>query len=257
MKKSHVVRGAGCLAVVLGAGLSNADVIDASSSGYGISAELSLLILGLDVHPQAFVGGAAPGPYAQSTSVVNASFSTAALASLQAGVLSGAASSDVDGGAGSRGAVGHGEVVGLNVGVVLGTILSLSAAVIESDASITGDYGALNGIGSSVLTDVNLSVLGASIAVDASAAPNTVIFDTLGIRVVLNEQIHSGNGIDHRSVEVNAIRITFDDVVAGLGLLNGDIRIAHAAAEMGAIVPAPSAAAMAAIGGLLATRRRR
>lgn len=239
------------------AGGAQADITDATSNGYGISADLTLLILQLEVLPQAYADGSAPGPYANDNTAVNALFSAAGLANVGADVLSGEATSDVDGSSGNRTTTGNGTVTGLGADVVLGTILNLSAGVIEADSAVTGDYGSLAANGSSILTDVDLSILGTTLTVDANAAPNTVLFDALGIQVVLNEQIIGGNGIDGRSLEVNAIRISFDDVAAGLGLLNGDIKIAHAYSEMNAVVPAPSGLAALTLGGLVATRRRR
>jgi len=239
------------------AGGAQADITDATSNGYGISADLSLLLLQLEVLPQAYADGSAPGPYANDNTAVNALFSAAGLANVGADVLSGEATSDVDASSGNRTTTGNGSVTGLGADVVLGTILNLSAGVIEADSAVTGDYGSLAANGSSILTDVDLSILGTTLTVDANAAPNTVLFDALGIQVVLNEQIIGGNGIDGRSLEVNAIRISFDDVAAGLGLLNGDIKIAHAYSEMNAVVPAPSGLAALAVTGLVATRRRR
>ena len=223
---------------------AQADITDATSNGYGISVDLSLLILQLDVLPQAYADGSAPGPYANDNTAVNALFSAAGLANFGADVLSGEATSDVDGSSGNRTTTGNGTVTGLGADVVLGTILNLSAGVIEADSAVTGDYGSLAANGSSILTDVDLSILGTTLTVDANAAPNTVLFDALGIQ-------------DGRSLEVNAIRISFDDVAAGLGLLNGDIKIAHAYSEMNAVVPAPSGLAALTLSGLVATRRRR
>ena len=250
------------LALIIGsllcsAGAAHADITQASSSGYGLAADVSLLVANLEVLPQGHATGTAPGPYSQSESTLNASFTTAGLANISAGVLSGEAYSDVDGLAGTRTATGMGRVTDLGTDLVLGTILDLNAGVIESEAAVSGDYGSLLATGSSILTDVDLSVLGAEVLIDANAAPNTVLFDALGIRIVLNEQIVGGNGIDDRTMEVNAIRISFDNVAAGLGLLNGDIRIAHSYAEMGAVVPAPASFMLLASGGLLTSRRRR
>lgn len=244
-------------AVLACAGSAQADITGATSNGHGLSADITLLVANLQVLPQGYADGTAPGPYAQSDSVLNATFTTAGLANIGAGVLSGEANSNVDGLTGTRTTSGTGMVTDLGSDLVLGTILNLTAGVVQSDSMVSGDYGSLSANGSSILTDVDLSVLGADVFVDANAAPNTVLFDALGIQIVLNEQIMGGNGVDSRSLEVNAIRISFDDVAAGLGLLNGDIKIAHSYAEMSAVVPAPASALVLMSSGLLASRRRR
>ncbi len=248
---------AAVLVAACSAGAAHADITDATSTGYGISADLSLLIADLEVLPQGLAQGAAPGAYDLTSSVVDADLSAVGLASVSAGVLSGRAASDVSGGPGLGTTTAEGSVTDLGADVVLGSILDLSAGVIQAEASVSGDYGSLASLGDSILTDVDLSILGNTVTVDANAAPNTVLFDSLGIQVVLNEQIEGGDGVTSRSLEVNAIHIYFDDVAAGLGLLNGDIKIAHAYAEMNAVVPAPGGVAALGMCGVLASRRRR
>lgn len=245
------------LAAMAHAGSADAAVTSADATGYGLSADLSLLILNLSLPPQALAAGTAPTPFSELETALSAQATIGGLASLSTGVLTGTASSNVDGSAGARTADASGTVDGLNLSVVFGTVLSMSATTIGSNAQVNGDYGALSGAGSSILEDLDLTVLGSALTVDANAAANTVLFDALGIRIVLNEQIVGGDGVSGRSMEVNAIRITFDDVAAGLGLLNGDIRIGHSFASMNAIVPAPATGGLAAAVGVLAARRRR
>ena len=94
-------------------------------------------------------------------------------------------------------------------------------------------------------------------SIPASPAPNTVLWNAGGILVVLNEQLLSGDGTSGLALAVNALRIEFTNAVLGLGLLNGQIVIAHSEASLAA-VPEPSAALLAlAAAGLLAGLGRR
>jgi len=235
----------------------NADVISAEANGYGLAADISLLLADVTVAPQGHASGTAPGVFDGSNSVLDFSAFALGLASINATVIEGSASSDVDGFAGIRTTDSMGRVDGLGASVLLSSVLGLDASMIQSNASITGDYGSLNMYGSSNLADVTLSILGATLDVDANAAANTVLFDSLGIRVVLNEQIFGGDGIETAQLEVNAIHISFNDVAAGLGLLNGDIRIGHSFASMTATIPSPGVLACVPAGALLSVRRRR
>ncbi len=254
-----------CVGMAAGAGVAKADTVAGDSLGYGMTANLSVLVASFNVAPQGIASGSAPSAYAQQNSVASANLSTLGLASIQAGILEGSAWSDVDGGMGSRTTSGQGRVAGLNtnVGVGLINILSLSASVIEANAAVSGDFGALQTVGGAQLSDVSLKVLGQSLQVHASAAPNTVLFDALGVRVVLNEQVVTGDGSEFSSIAVTAMRITFNNVLAGLSLLNGEIRIGHASASASAIesnipiVPAPAPAGLAGAGLMLAAARRR
>ncbi len=53
------------------------------------------------------------------------------------------------------------------------------------------------------------------------------------MRVVLNEEIRSGDGTGDAAIEVNAVHIYLDDVlVSGLGALRGEVVIGHAEAAL-------------------------
>jgi hypothetical protein len=86
--------------------------------------------------------------------------------------------------------------------------------------------------GTTTLVGATASLLGASLAVEAHPLPNTILVNTLGIKVVLNEQIVSGDGVTGLSITVNAIHVYLTNVnVAGVGILNGDIIVAQSKAE--------------------------
>jgi hypothetical protein len=54
----------------------------------------------------------------------------------------------------------------------------------------------------------------------------------LGIKIVLNEQIVTGDGVNTRGLTVNAIHIYLTDVeIAGIGIVTGDIIIAQSKAQ--------------------------
>src|SRR4029453_5441777 len=77
------------------------------------------------------------------------------------------------------------------------------------------------------------SLLPVDLALPEHPEPNTVLLDHLGMRVVLNEQIRSGDGTGDAGIEVNAIHIYLDDVlVSGLGALRGEVIIGHAEAAL-------------------------
>ena len=97
----------------------------------------------------------------------------------------------------------------------------------------------------------------------AHAAPNTVLLNLAGLEIILNQQIPSGDGISSAGMETNAIVVEFTNFALGAGLLNGDIIVAHSAANItGAPVigtPEPSTWALMLIGfgGIGATVRGR
>jgi hypothetical protein len=105
----------------------------------------------------------------------------------------------------------------------------LEATTIQSTAEVSGDFGALVRTGTTTLE--GLSILGIPV-LDVTPAPNTVLLELLGITIIANEQTITGDGISAAGIEVNALHIIFDDAVAGLGLLSGNIIISHSEAEL-------------------------
>jgi len=82
-----------------------------------------------------------------------------------------------------------------------------------------------------------VSINGNQVMVAANPAPNTAIFDGMGILVIANEQTISGTGVRNQTLTVNAISITFTDVIAGGTILNGRIEIGHVEATLVALPP--------------------
>ena len=279
-----------------------------TSSAYGLSVDSHLVdlstLLGIGVDaalgPTPTVSGTAPAPYNLNNSLASAAVDASsallgggsihvnAATSNTVDVLSVAASSTVDGAAGSRNAQASSAVANFNSNVnSLGRVsllnsaglFNFSAMTLSSSASVSGDSGALAATGDSAIIDANgagdgfatFTVLGLNfnVAVDAQGhvAPNTTLTinassaaglgDHLGtdlagsIRLILNEQTLTGDGISSRGIAVNALHITFQNAGAqffsalGVNVDNsnlgtGDIIIAHSQASMLA-VPEPGA----------------
>jgi uncharacterized repeat protein (TIGR01451 family) len=140
-----------------------------------------------------------------------------------------------------------------NLGVSLlpaAPLLSLQADEVQSSAAIGGACGALTTTGSSNLANAGLGgTLGLGLKVSANPAPNTVLLNLLGLRVVLNEQILGGDGMTSRSIGVNAIHISLQNSLLGaLGRLTGDIVIAHSEAQVSCALPPPIPVSKADLG---------
>lgn len=131
------------------------------------------------------------------------------------------------------------------VGSLVTRLLTLNATQIQATASITGSCGALSGSGTTTLNGASVGgTIGAGLSVPGSPAPNTTLVNLLGIRVVLNEQILTGNGTTNRRIQVNAVHVTISNAVLSLiGALSGDIVISHAEAQVtcdGVPTPTPT-----------------
>ena len=127
--------------------------------------------------------------------------------------------------------------------------LALAATSVQSSADIGGTCGgALTPVGSTTIVNGTLNglirtVLGLSGTITANPAPNTVLLDVTAvagvltsgrIRVLLNEQIVSGDGTTNLSLIVNAIHITVSGaVLQGVtGTVDLDVVIAQSRAAL-------------------------
>jgi hypothetical protein len=234
------------------AGPASALVIGGASLAYGEQVDLAALLLNVADGPQPEASGSAPAPYAASDDALSLDL---AAGTIRSGALLVNAASDVDGAPGARSASADASVESFGIGGALSALIALSSTTVGSSAQVTAD-GALAAAGDAVLEDLAISVLGTPLAIPASPAPNTVLLDAGGIRIVLNEQLLSGDGTSGLALAVNALRIEFTNAVLGLGLLNGQIVIAHSEASLAA-VPEPSGALLALAAGLLAGLGRR
>jgi uncharacterized repeat protein (TIGR01451 family) len=121
-------------------------------------------------------------------------------------------------------------------------LLTLHADEVRSSAAIGGTCGsALTATGTTTLINAGAGgTLGLGLHLGASVAPNTVLLNLLGVRVVLNEQIASGDGVTSRALAVNAIHVSVQNSLLGaLGRLSGDVVIAHSEARVVCAAPPP------------------
>lgn len=282
--KSCLVLAVAFAAATLAAKETHAGVILATGTGYNVSVNLNLKLAStLDVNasvgPTSYSSVTAPPSFTASDSLASLSVTAGSiplgtLLDLSSGLLTSSATSDVDG----LGLIGttsaQASVAGLSLDVLdfllAPTVLSIGAEAITSTASVTGGYGSLTGVGSTVFADLSISLLGTNVAtINGSVAANTGIDVSSilgGVSIFLNEQVATGDGISSLGFTTNAIRIAFSNVgITGVGVLNGDLIISHAEAQQfatpTAAVPEPSSLAMCGTAGLLGLagwhRRRR
>lgn len=208
------------------------------SSALGEQVNLNLLPVlgqGLVIHSGALPSaqGQGPGAYNKTANVASAKLSTGLTGSI---LDTGAITVRATGNAAGTSSSSDATVNGLNLDLVgLLKVLTVDSTLVQSTADVSGACGALTATGTTTLTDAVANVLTiGSVTLDAHPLPNTVALNLphLGIRIVLNEQIVTGDGTDHLSITVNAIHIYLVDVdVAGIGIVNGDIVIAQSKAR--------------------------
>lgn len=209
-----------------------------ASSAYGESIDLQLLPLlggGIPVHsaPQASASGAAPPAYDAAASRLSLRVGTPLTGTVLAtGLLNAHAASA---GEPPDGAQADASVQRANLTLV-GTLplLTLAATEIRSTAALSGPCsGAPAAAGSTTLVDLRLGgLLGAGLSVSGAVAPNTVLLDAAGIRVVLNEQTSTTAGGVTRFT-VDAVHVSAHGAVTALGVLSGDVVLAQSSAQLG------------------------
>ena len=217
----------------------------ASSSAFGESVDLVLVPAiggGIQISsgPLPTAAGSAPPAYNDEDTQVSVTAGSPLTGQVLAtGLLIAEASSTVPG---SDSVAAAATVNGLDFDLI--GLLTLDATTVRSTATIAGPCGGqLVANGFTLLEGASAgSSLGAGLGVAASPGPNTVLVNNLGVLVVLNEQIQGGDGAGTRSLAVNAIHIYLNNVaLAGIGVVNGDIVIAHAEAELSCATSAESA----------------
>lgn len=255
----------------------------ASSSAYALNVDQTVTApavanVTIGIGPLAPTSGNAPPSYNVSNSVVSVN-QTATLTSgvlgtseqIQTGLLTSNSTGT------STGASATATVNDLSVGIgttssltpFLASILGISATTIQSQ-STASSIGGLSASGSTTIEGLTLT--GSAFnnfefnaALFANAAPNTVLFNALGLSIILNEQITFGDGITSSGITTNAINIGFNNFATGLGLTSGNIIIGSSTAAVTAgatgAVPEPGTWAMMLMGfgamGFALRRRKR
>jgi len=219
----------------------------ADSSSFGESADVSVLpILGSAGHvlsgPMPQIGGHASPAYNLTTGVPSVTVSSPLTGQLlQTGPISLSAASAIPGATlTSAGALVNQASVSL--GALL-PLLNLHAATIQSAAGIDGTCGSsLTANGSSILENATMSGSLGNGGISRSPAPNTVLLNQAGVKIVLNEQMVAGNGTMTRSLTVNGLHLYLQNAtLAGLGVLSGDIVFSQskASVQCGSAPPPP------------------
>ena len=212
-----------------------------NSSSFGAFVDLTFVPLlggGVDIDlgpvPTASGSGVDPDTYSDSDTLASASVSLVPLGDiLSTGVLTVNADGDLANDTTSADAT----VDDLGVFIVGAlTLLSITADTVGSTADVSGECGVsdLEATGTTTIEGASVGgTLGLGLNIDVNPPANFELLNALGIRVVLNEQIVTGNGTDSRGITVNAIRIDLTDTILTLlGTLSGDIIIAQSQAQV-------------------------
>lgn len=256
-----------CAAGVMAlAGAAQANVITGVSSAYAESVAVTITPLigvsgALESGPGPVAAGTAPVAYNEMHSALSLTIGNI----LNTGVLNAGAASNVDGSGGAKFASASASVDQL--GLQLLNVLGIGATAIGSSAQISGDYGAFTTSGLTTLAGLSVGGIG---ILTVAPTVNDVLLDLAGLRIVLNEQIASGDGVSTAGLGVDAIHISLTDVPYLWGIvpsvLNGDIIIGHSEAFLTAApstganpVPEPATLSLAgaALMGLFGLRRKR
>src|SRR5882672_4606836 len=234
-----------------------------NSSAFGVQATGSVTALNATILATLLLGpfptasGSAPPAYNVSNSTASAtgnlalvSPSALTVASVGTGILQVNAQSPVPADPTASSTVNN-FAFGLNVVPIAipASALAIAATSVQSTADIGGTCGgALTPLGTTTIVNGTLNglirtILGLSGTIVANPAPNTVLLDVTAvagvltsgrIRVVLNEQIVTGDGTTNLSLTVNAIHITVSGaVLQGVtGTVDLDVVVAQSRAAL-------------------------
>ena len=254
------------VALPLATTAANATAIPFTSNASGENVSLTLTPTGgtaasITSGPLPFTFGNGSATYSTSNSAVSA----AVTGVLSTGVLSVDAAGAVSGASAS--ASSDSTVNGINIAVLngLANVLGLTATSVESTANVQGPFGTLTNAGTTSI--VGLALNGVAFG-GASFVPgvNDVILSALGVTVTLNKEVVSGTAASGESLTVNAVDVSFNNVLATIGgstgLLNGTVDLGNSFASITAnasSVPEPATLALLAgsLGLLFCTRKVR
>ena len=239
--------------VALPLATATATVIPFTSNASGESASLTLTPVGgtsasITSGPLPSTAGNGPASYNTANTAASAAvtglFSTGVLSVDAAGAVTGSsamASSDA-------------TVNGISIAVLDGltNVLGLTATSVQSTAAVQGPFGTLTNAGTTSIVGLTLNGLAFG---GASFVPgvNDVILNALGVTVTLNKEALAGTAAAGESLSVNAIDVSFNNVLATVGgstgLLNGTIDLGNSFASITAnasTVPEPATLALLA-----------
>lgn len=274
------------LAAVLAAAPATASV--ASSSAYSLLVSLDVTPVGfplasVNIGPVAQASGAAPPAYSDNATLATFAATATLVSSLPLNAdltaATGLLVNNASGNAASP-AFAHGDSTTNRLAIdavavpLIGPMVdlaSIGATTITSTADVAGSYGALTRTGTSNIEGLSIAgllgadlvSLGLDVGAAAGAAPNTVLLNALGVRIVANEQLLRGDLIGSAGITTNALHFTFSAFDAlGVGLLNGDIVIGHSVADISVdriATPEPAMLGLFGLGGIAVAlgRRRR
>lgn len=234
----------GVALTMLAASPAIAQVTDGSASAYALDASV-LDIINVGPTPTSSVTG--NGSDENSLATLNAGSSLLG-ATLSTGLLNTSASSNVDGNAGPKTAMGSSSIVDFDLNT---NLFSLSFDTLTSNSTVTGDAGSFNAMGNSSILNLMGSGLLGNIDTNITGAPNQVLLSALGVEVIANRQTTSCSSFSCM-LTTDALYVN----VAGLA----NLTLASSTAElMGntAPIPEPSTYAMMVVGlfGLGAMRK--
>jgi hypothetical protein len=222
---------------------ARADLEYGTSSGYGVSANLTVLSTVEATAATGLASGAGTA-YNVTGSAAAAAINLPLVASLSVGAVQSSASSTVT--SGVQTTQGTGNIVTPTSGSLLAGLVSLSAGVIDTSASVYGTPGNYTITPTVNITNLSIGTGILSFSASGNIAANTTVggalgtaLGLLGITIVLNEETPLGPVGHPDGVSVNAIDIHFLNSPVTGGLANGDIIIGHADAMMGPVVPVP------------------
>ncbi len=238
---------------------SAAAITVVSSDAYGVYSDVRVVnTVGVVVGPVAGVSGITPPGYDKTLTVasLNSAINLGLVSLIRAGlnINTGVLTSTTNANGNLLGGTNSGFANALvnNANVNLFTKASVAPAIttlgLGADTIRSASYAATDGTngfvrGQSVLSNLNLTVLSLldiHLAENAQVAANTVLLDTLGLKIILNEQIISGNGTADASIQTNAFHLFFDDYVLGLRTITGGLIIGHSAVRIQVDPRAPS-----------------
>ncbi len=250
-----------CILPAIGLAAPASAAVVIGTGAFGLSSNVKVLnTVGVTVGPVAAVSGTTPPGYDIDGSLASLATSTdlgvvtlvSAGLDISTGLITTNATANGTTLFDTTSGSGFAQINDLDVGLftrlfgITTTTLGLSADTITSRTTVTriGNINTL--VGESVLSNLNLSVLGLldfSLGANAQVAPNFVALDALGLRIILNEQTSFTNGSTFESLVTNALRINFNNFILGGRTLTGDLIVGQSRASIdvsAAAVPEPA-----------------